>query len=548
VRGAAADALGVAGGERQAAALLAVAAEDSERLVRLSALRALARLDVPVAARSLDGALADPLLRPAAYALLAGRDDPEAIEWLLKGVEDASRTCREAAMEALVRSAAQLEVTQAEHLASRVRERLRDNDQVVGDALDRLGQAPLGRRLVVVQFLGLLARPDTVAPLLEAAVDEALAEVVLSCLSSFGPDLDAIVDGVFDVLRPEARRLAVQLLGRTDGELGERRLRRALADADPELKAAAARALGERGAHATLPDLLTELETAALAEGEAEEEELVAALAEGLVALAVRRPGQATRVLAQLAERMKGAPEPFRVVAARAMGEIGGPADAPRIGFLLSDPSERVRRAAAEALGRIAHGTSPEPLRLALADEAPAVRIGAASALAACGDPRALEDLSRLACDEDDRVRAAALRAVGAWVADFGRDSADAPLELLSDAFAEGGSVAMAALEALCTIGSESATRVAARMLDSAEPELVLGAVECVGRHGGDADLERLVPLACHGDWSVRSRAVEMFAERGYERAVPALLRRLEEERDEFVRDAILRALERLER
>jgi hypothetical protein len=39
-----------------------------------------------------------------------------------------------------------------------------------------------------------------------------------------------------------------------------------------------------------------------------------------------------------------------------------------------------------------------------------------------------------------------------------------------------------------------------------------------------------------------------VLAERGVRRAVPALLRRLEDERDEFVREALLRALERLER
>jgi HEAT repeat protein len=548
VRGAAADALGAAGSERTAPALLAAAAQDPERLVRLSALRALVRLDVPIAAGELEPALSDPVLRPAAYALLGGSDDPQAVEWLMKGVEDGSRTSREAAMEALVRSAARLDVAEAERLAARVRERLRDDEELVRSAVDRLGEASLGHRLVVVQFLGLLARPDTVGPLLEAGLDEALTEIVLSCLLTFGPDLEAWVEAAFESLRPEARCLAAELLGRTEGELGERRLRRALAAADPEIKAAAARALGRRGAQAMLPELVSELESAALAEGDAEDEELVAALAEALVALAGREPAAASRALALLGERMEAAPEPFRVVAARTMGEIGGAGDAPRIGFLLSDPSERVRRAAAEALGRIAHGTAPEPLRLALADEAPAVRIGAASALAASGDPRVLEDFTRLALDDDERVRAAAMRAAGAWAAGAGQTCAEQALELLGGAFAEGGSVAMAALEALCTMGGEQATRMASRMLDSAEPELVQGAIECVGRHAEEAALAELVPVVSHADWSVRSRAVEVLAERGYERVVPALLRRLEEERDEFVREAILRALERLER
>jgi HEAT repeat protein len=50
-----------------------------------------------------------------------------------------------------------------------------------------------------------------------------------------------------------------------------------------------------------------------------------------------------------------------------------------------------------------------------------------------------------------------------------------------------------------------------------------------------------------HPDWAVRAAAVEALAERGAARALPAILRRLELEQDEFVREAILRALQRLE-
>ena len=54
-------------------------------------------------------------------------------------------------------------------------------------------------------------------------------------------------------------------------------------------------------------------------------------------------------------------------------------------------------------------------------------------------------------------------------------------------------------------------------------------------RRGG---LERLLPLVAHPDWSVRAEAMEVLAERGLPPAVPAILRRLETEQDEFVRSA----------
>ena len=72
-------------------------------------------------------------------------------------------------------------------------------------------------------------------------------------------------------------------------------------------------------------------------------------------------------------------------------------------------------------------------------------------------------------------------------------------------------------------------------------------AATCIGRHGKAEDLDMLVPLVSHADWSVRAEAIQVLADRGVARAVPSILRRLETEQDEFVRDVILRALKRLE-
>jgi hypothetical protein len=68
-----------------------------------------------------------------------------------------------------------------------------------------------------------------------------------------------------------------------------------------------------------------------------------------------------------------------------------------------------------------------------------------------------------------------------------------------------------------------------------------------VGAHGGDDDLAELVPLASHPDWTVRARAVQVLAERRFTQALPALRRRRDAERDEFVRDALDRAVAGLE-
>ena len=143
-------------------------------------------------------------------------------------------------------------------------------------------------------------------------------------------------------------------------------------------------------------------------------------------------------------------------------------------------------------------------------------------------------------------MRAAALRAAGA-LQPRGDDALARRLALLERGAAEGGPAAMAALEALRALGDPRAVGVAARLLESAAPELVRAAVACLGRVAEGRELELLIPPLGHESWAVRAEAIRVLAERGVHKAVPALLRRLEAERDEFVREALLRALERLE-
>ena len=106
--------------------------------------------------------------------------------------------------------------------------------------------------------------------------------------------------------------------------------------------------------------------------------------------------------------------------------------------------------------------------------------------------------------------------------------------------------MALAAVETLREFGGREAARVAV-VMERPEPELVMEAVACLGAHGDDEALESLFPLIAHRDWSVRAEAIQALADRCVTPAVPHVLRRLETEQDEFVRDVILRALERLE-
>jgi HEAT repeat protein len=556
VRGAAADALGAIGSSDSAASLLAVANRDEEDLVRLSALYALVRMEVPVAASDVADSLGASMLRPAAYALLGRSEDPGAVEWLLKGVVERSWRCREAAFESLLLWVARSDAAEAGRLASRIRDAVASVPEILSDALERLSSAGLQTRLTLVQFLGLLRRPETVIPILLAGDDEALAEIVLSTLESFGSAVEEVLDGAWESLEGDTRRLSCDLLGRVGGETAQTRLMATLLDADAELRIAAARALGRRGHASALPALVRCLEAAVIADEEEVEEGEVDVVTEAIVAIAGARRASQPEVIDQaielLSSRSEGAEERFRMAVARTMGRIGRPEDAATVGLMMLDPSASVRRAAVEALARLARGEVPEQLRMALADEDPVVRIAAASALGASDDPQAVEDLASLAGDDDAHVRAAAMRALGRGAAAERERSPESEavsraLTVLSAALEDQGSVALAALEALAALGGPEAAQFATRMLEEQDPEVVKVAVGCIGAHGGAEALRELFPLISHEHWLVRAEVIQTLSDRGLERAVPAILRRLEKEQDDFVRDAILGALKRLE-
>jgi len=249
--------------------------------------------------------------------------------------------------------------------------------------------------------------------------------------------------------------------------------------------------------------------------------------------------------VALISDRLDEANERTRLGLARVLGRIGRSEDAELVAPLMKDASADVRRVAVEALARLSAETSAVSLRLALADESHLVRIAAARALAASAHENARDDLERLVYDEDWRVRAATLRTIGAHQR-VGLTE-DEKLDLIASRLGDEGAVCVAAVEALTQIGGAGSARVSASLLSRPEPELVQVAVSCIGLHGAEEDLLDLLPMVSHANWAVRAEAIQVLADRRMTRALPSILRRLEIEQDDFVRDVILRGLIRLE-
>jgi HEAT repeat protein len=445
--------------------------------------------------------------------------------------------------------AARADASAAERLLERVREAALASPGAVADAIQRLGEAELGVRLMLVQFLGVVRAPEAVLPLLQASRDEALAEVALETLTGFGEDAERILDERWGAVDVEGRALACDLLGRLPGGARPGRLLAALDDGDPTVRIAAARGLARRGDPDALPALLRRLDASA-GDPEPEAVEERDAVTEALVRIATHGGDAAARsaALGVLASGFEAAKEPVRLAIARVLGAVGGPQDAEWAALLVQDPSPAVRRATVAALPRMGAAVRSEWLRLALADEDSGVRSAAASALGESQDPTALDDLERLLGDDDAGVRAAAVRAVPALV---GRDGDPALLErsqrLLAAALDDAPPVAIAALEAFERLAPGVSLAPVARVLSHPDPEIVQSAVRCLTAHLPDDELAGLQSLIGHSHWAVRADVIQALAERRVLATLPAVLRRLELEQDEFVRDVLLRALARLE-
>jgi HEAT repeat protein len=357
-----------------------------------------------------------------------------------------------------------------------------------------------------------------------------------------------VIDAAWSELDEPSRCDACRLFARMQGEASASRLLVALEDPSPDLRIAAAGSIGARRLHEALPLIVHRLECVA-DDDDFERAEETERLTEALVALAQPAedgaPEAAENAVSLLVAGLEGAAETVRIAIATVIGRIERHEDAQTVEFLLKDPSPLVRRAAVDALAHLEPESAAESLRLALADESSTVRIAAAGALGASCSEGVIEVLCCLADDEDPSVRAAAVRSVGARLHRLEAGDRERVERLVRAALADDAAVALAAVEALRE-GDSPLDESLLGVLSRGEPELVQEAARCIGARGDAHALEALMPLVSHPDWTVRSETIQVLADRRVAKAVPAILRRLETEQDEFVRNAMLRALDRL--
>ena len=549
VRKAAADALGRLGHPGAIGPLADRALFDPDEGVRMAAVEALVQLGFPEALHPLVAGLFDddPDVRRAAAEALGRLGHPGAIEHLAnRALRDPDEGVRLAAVEALV----QLDHPEALEL---LLEALSDDDPRV--------------RRAAAEALGHLGDPAAMEPLVgvalfdpQEAVRQAAVEAAVEALIQLDhPEaLERLMAGLFDD-DPDVRRAAAEALGLVgdpaavellvgvalfDPEEAVRwatvealrnldhagalgLLLEALYDGDPDVRKAAAEALGLFGDSAAVGPLVE----AALFDPD---EAVRWAAVEALIQL------DHPEALARLVEALHDGDWTVRRAAAEALGHLGDPAAMePLVEAALFDPEEVVRQAAVEALIQLEHPEALERLVEALSDDDSWVRRAAAEALGLLGDPAAVEPLVGVALFEpEEAVLRAAVEALRKL------DHAEA-LALLLEALYDGGpDVRKAAAEALGLLGDPAAVEpLVETVLFDKDSGVRLAAMETLLNLESPEMLDLLVSGLFERDPAVRKVAVEALVRLGGPGAVGPLVERVGRDTDASVRLTIMLGL-----
>ncbi|MFX1520715.1 MAG: HEAT repeat domain-containing protein [Promethearchaeota archaeon] len=212
----------------------------------------------------------------------------------------------------------------------------------------------------------------------------------------------------------------------------------------------------------------------------------------------------------------------------------------------LSDKNRKVRMNAALALGTIGDLRAVEPLIVALSDKRRIVRREAANSLGELRDERSAEPLIKALKDKDSGVRMFSARALGR----LGDERAlDPILELLSD---KDTSVSQWACEAIGELGiaRQDAIDTLKRLLKHKNKRLELSAAGSLGRLGDKSGFDLAMDVLeggrlRKGDKFLRAYAAEALGYIGDPLASP-LLMEAAQSKDKFLREAAIKALERI--
>ncbi len=467
VASAAAEQLGALGNAEAAESLMQSILERDEVLFRFSALGALGTLAKPAPVPEALIKLADQdILRKAVFECLGTISDESSFKLLLNGLSCLQKNSRAAALKALYKIYGRSSAASQ----SMIREALQFLKE--SDIINGLLELYDKRDEVLTESLlwtGVVTRDTRFIPLLiEAYSDERSSTAALSALKSFGREALYEIISRYSTLEENGRSGLCILIAECGYSGFNDIIRNALRDPSPQVRNAAARAVGKLGLITLVPELIALIDDS--------EANVYAAAAASLQSLVII---SRSAILAEVGRFCSSKEPHHRKAAAFLLASLG---EQDRLLLLIKDEDPQVRKAAVSAIGTNRVETSGSMLVLALADEDPEVRIAVADALGNLQDTATLDALEHALNDQDVWVQSAALKAIA-------RIEPAKALSIIKNIHTgTEGLLMITSLKILEVIGGSESEEIIRHAVDSSDPDIARQAAK---------SLERVIKPGC---------------------------------------------------
>lgn len=401
VRSAAAEAIGKIG-DKDGIPILLNTLKGEDNYLKFTVLEALSFLGEKFGIKDIKRIVAcldNSLLGRAAYDALGRSKNPEAMDYLIRGLQDLRRSYRESALIGLVTLYHDISDENKEKLVKELKKNF--NEHLKEELLKSLKSFTVRVKLSSAEILSLLKVKESLPHLIELLRDENITEQIEDCIAIFGSDITA------DIIRfmKESDEFTISSLCRVLKKIGsheaEDYLIELLRSESDSVRISAADALGVVGTEKSIKELFNLF---------CEEDVTIKNTARNsLRELSVRYRNEikqyAVKAIASQDENLRG--NAFYI-----LGVTGDKNTIDLINLGLKDEKASVRQYAAEALGMLGYPESLEQLSYALTDEDPRVRLSAVKSVSLIRNPKIIDALKIALRDEHVWVRVSAVKAL----------------------------------------------------------------------------------------------------------------------------------------
>jgi HEAT repeat protein len=385
----------------------------------------------------------------------------------------------------------------------------------------------------LLKILGWTADERALPVLLDAVEDPESAEVAAQALVDFGaPAVPAILDRLRASEEDEVTSLLLRVTGAAATRQAVPTVISFLDHENAAIRRLAIEILGDVPDPSSLDYLLAKLDDPDPA--------CQQAAVNAVSALASAYPDQHGPLLARLRRLLTSRSTPVKLNSLSIYVSVQGEGYPEELLLASKDDDAVIRQRAVTLMGKFGEERFIDQLVLSLADESTAVRIASIHSIVATRPVSGLAPLISALDDDDIWIRTAAAQALGEY-----RDRrAVEPLvrHLRTDA----APVKIAVIDALGKFQDAKTGAVLLDQLDSEDVEIRRAALLALAKVTGERVFERLMEYLDADDWRLRAAAAVALGQRGDRRALDKLHHLLTEDRDTYVQQSVVMALDRM--